>query len=445
MAPAGDVVDLKEFLPTEEIPLERFHEVRREIHCHVDLRTRAEEVLFDFGALARKFSSENKAEIRKGVGRWLLGQVEQAIPILEQARMSKEKSYFLGLCYLDTGRTDDALAQLKEAYDADTADPLISGAYCEAKIRAGKYEEAEAHVERLLKKEATAEAHYLKALLADVQGGHDQASAGYEKALEVEPAHARSLFRLAYIMDMAGEDARALELYEQLRKLRPMHLNTVMNLGVFYEDRGEFERAAQCYQSVLDYFPNHARAQLYLRDARASMTMFYDEDAAKREAKLMQVLNQPVAEISFSPRVRGALQKLGVNSIGEIVSRSEEDLLGIPNFGRTSLRELKEFLSSKGLSLASGGAPGGLVEEGGAEEPVTATTTASVEVLKKNLGDFEWSGRIRKVFEKLNLVSVGDLLSKTEQDLLKSKNLGQTSIKEIRKKLGQLGLGMNAE
>ena len=40
---------------------------------------------------------------------------------------------------------------------------------------------------------------------------------------------------------------------------------------------------------------------------------------------------------------------------------------------------------------------------------------------------------------------MGDLLSKTEKDLLKSKNLGVTSIKEIRKKLGQLGVQMKLE
>jgi len=45
----------------------------------------------------------------------------------------------------------------------------------------------------------------------------------------------------------------------------------------------------------------------------------------------------------------------------------------------------------------------------------------------------------------MSLVTVGDLLKRTEKDLLKSKNLGVTSIKEIRKKLGQLGVSMKPE
>jgi len=447
MAAAADTLDVKDALSTEDLSLERLHEMRKEIHCHVDLRDQVQALVADFSAVAKKLSSENKADVRKGTALWLIGRSEDAIGVLKDSRASKEKSYVLGISYLEAGRPTDALEQLKEASSADSSDPLISAAYCEAKIRTGLIEEAEAHVDRMIKKEPTGRGYYLKGLLADVQGFHDAAMNAYEKSLEVEPGYPESLFRLAYIMDLSGDDARALELYEQLRKLRPMHMNTMMNLGIMYEDRGEYERAEQCYQSVIDHFPNHPRAQLYLKDAKASTTMFYDEDAARREAKVLQILGQPVAEISFSPRVRNALQKLGVNSLGDLVQKSEDDLLAIPNFGRTSLRELKEFLSSKGLSLATASGPGGLVAppEPGLVAPEVAAGPVSDETLKKNLSDFEWSGRIRKVFEKLSLVTVGDLLARTEKDLLKSKNLGVTSIKEIRKKLGQLGVQMKPE
>lgn len=448
MAATGEALDLKEVLSTEDLSLERLHELRKELHCHVDLRAQVEALVIDFGPVAKKLSSENKAEVRKGTSFWLIGRSEEAIQILKETRASKEKSYVLGVAYLEAGRPADALEQLKEANSADSSDPLVSAAFCEARIRAGLYEEAEAHVDRLVKKQPTGRSLYLKGLLADLQGYHADAMAAYEKSLEAEPGYPESLFRLAYIMDLSGEDGKAMELYEQLRKLRPTHRNTIMNLGVMYEDRGDYERAEQCYQSVLDYFPGHGRAGLYLKDAEASMTMFYDEDAARREAKVQQILGQPVAEVSFSPRVRNALQKLGVNSLGDLVQKSEEDLLGIPNFGRTSLRELKEFLSSKGLSLATASGPGGLVaapEEAGLEPAAAAAGPVSDEVLKKNLSDFEWSGRIRKVFEKLGVVTVGDLLARTEKDLLKSKNLGVTSIKEIRKKLGQVGVSMKPE
>ena len=45
--------------------------------------------------------------------------------MLESARASREKSYVLGVSYLEANRPQDALASLKEASDADAADPGI--------------------------------------------------------------------------------------------------------------------------------------------------------------------------------------------------------------------------------------------------------------------------------------------------------------------------------
>jgi DNA-directed RNA polymerase alpha subunit len=105
---------------------------------------------------------------------------------------------------------------------------------------------------------------------------------------------------------------------------------------------------------------------------------------------------------------------------------------------------VKEILAARGLSMQAGegGAPAAAPGEAAPAAPGGAS---SEENLKKNLNDYEWSGRIKKVFEKLGLVTVGDLLKVTESDLLKNKNLGMTSIKEIRKRLGQLGLAMREE
>ena len=62
---AAEAIYFKEFITNEDHPLERYHEIRRELHCHVDLRTQLEELLADFDKLVKDFSSENKAEIRR--------------------------------------------------------------------------------------------------------------------------------------------------------------------------------------------------------------------------------------------------------------------------------------------------------------------------------------------------------------------------------------------
>ncbi|MBI2931418.1 MAG: tetratricopeptide repeat protein [Planctomycetes bacterium] len=446
MPTAEETVDLKETFATEDLPIGRIIELRRLVHTSIERRGELERVSEAFPEIAKRLSSENKAETRRATLLWTLGRVEDAVPVLEKARASKEKSYLLGVSYLDIGRPQDALAQLKEAYEADPADGFLGVALAEAYVKTGLVEEAQKLLDRIAKKEPeNADVHYVRGIMADLQGFRDQAIEAYEAAMEREPGHPRSLFRLAYMYDLLGDDHRALELYEQLRKIRPLHVNTMINLGVIYEDRGEFEKAADCFRSVLDYFPNHARARLYFEDAQSSMSMYYDEDAARRQAKLLQLLTQPIGEVQFSQRVRNGLTNLGVNTIGDLVAKTEDDLLEVPNFGKTSLREVRDFLASKGLSLATSKEAAARMAAGAAGGPVPVGGVPPADVESKTLADFEWSGRIRKVLESLDLKTVGDLLKKSETELMEHRNLGITSIKEIRRKLGTLGVAMRAE
>ncbi|MBI4566694.1 MAG: tetratricopeptide repeat protein [Planctomycetes bacterium] len=440
MPKTEETFDVQEIFASEDLSPAKLMELRRLIHCSIDRRTALESLVEGFASVARKLSSENKAETRRATMLWTLGRVEDAIPIFEKTRTSRERAFLLGVSYLDVGKPDLAVPLLKEALEVDSSDACTAAALAEAESRSGHFDSAESHLERQLKKHPDdAALVYVKGLWFDLQGYRDNAIEQYERALELEPGHPPSQFRLAYLFDLRGEEGRAMELYEQLRSTRPVHVNTMINLGLLYEDRSEYEKAEECFRAVLEYFPSHPRARLYLKDAQASLSMFYDEDAARREAKAAQILNQPLTEINFSQRVRNALQKLGLVTLGDLISRSEEELLEIPNFGKTSLREVKEFLTTKGLNLASA------VGEADAAEAAGSEAEPESEVMNKPLSEFEWSGRIRKVFEKLGAVTVADLLQHSEQELLKSKNLGGTSIKEIRQKLGAWGVAMRPE
>ena len=63
------------------------------------------------------------------------------------------------------------------------------------------------------------------------------------------------------------------------------------------------------------------------------------------------VLNKQVGDLELSVRSRKALQRLGVNSVGELATRTEAELLGVKNFGQTSLTEIKQRLTELGLGL----------------------------------------------------------------------------------------------
>jgi len=63
------------------------------------------------------------------------------------------------------------------------------------------------------------------------------------------------------------------------------------------------------------------------------------------------ILNKPISSLELSVRARKALQLLSISTLGELASRTEAELMGVKNFGATSLHEIRERLAQHGLSL----------------------------------------------------------------------------------------------
>ena len=62
-------------------------------------------------------------------------------------------------------------------------------------------------------------------------------------------------------------------------------------------------------------------------------------------------LDLPIEDLDLSERPRNCLKRAQVNSVGELLLKSEDDLLAITNFGQKSLDEVIEKLDERGLSL----------------------------------------------------------------------------------------------
>jgi DNA-directed RNA polymerase subunit alpha len=62
-------------------------------------------------------------------------------------------------------------------------------------------------------------------------------------------------------------------------------------------------------------------------------------------------LDLPIEELDLSERPRNCLKRAQVNSVGELLRKSEDDLLAITNFGQKSLDEVKDKLNERGLAL----------------------------------------------------------------------------------------------
>jgi DNA-directed RNA polymerase subunit alpha len=62
-------------------------------------------------------------------------------------------------------------------------------------------------------------------------------------------------------------------------------------------------------------------------------------------------LLKPVSELELSVRSANCLQNANIKYIYELVSKTEGEMLRTKNFGRKSLNEIKEILTSMGLGL----------------------------------------------------------------------------------------------
>ena len=62
-------------------------------------------------------------------------------------------------------------------------------------------------------------------------------------------------------------------------------------------------------------------------------------------------LDLPIEDLDLSERPRNCLKRAQVNTVGELLLKTEEDLLNITNFGQKSLDEVKQKLDERGLSL----------------------------------------------------------------------------------------------
>jgi DNA-directed RNA polymerase subunit alpha len=89
--------------------------------------------------------------------------------------------------------------------------------------------------------------------------------------------------------------------------------------------------------------------------------------------RLQDLFDRPIEDLAeLSVRSRNSLQKENIQKLGDLVQKTEEDMLGIENFGKKSLKEISDFLEEHGLRFGmklEAGEDGQLffVEEEGAE------------------------------------------------------------------------------
>ncbi len=429
-------------LGSGELVAESFGAIARAAFSSEKQRYELDTIRNTWKKAASSVSAANSAAL-EGYCHFLASDLDKAAAVLDKDKKNPWAVYYLTRVLVAQQQTEKALstveAAMKKFRDFRPLAFLAVDVYCK-----NGWEDQVPAILKALDSEFrdTSELAFYNGLYRERVGEHQEAIERYREAVRVDPENTQAWFRLGFCLDLYGRGDEetldeAISAYENCLNVVPPHTNAVINLGTLYEDRERYHDAIKCYETVLHYYPNHHRARLFLEDARASTRMFYDRDEEKKADRQSQVLRIPVSDFELSVRSRNCLQKMNISTLGDLIMKTEQELLSYKNFGETSLKEIKDMLASKGLRLGQG-----LEQSTGdvsqSRNPLEAT--AEPELLAKPIEELNLSVRSRRCMERLGVKSLRDLINKTEVQLMSAKNFGMTSLNEIKRKLAEYGL-----
>jgi DNA-directed RNA polymerase subunit alpha len=458
--PANAVaIDVRSFLDALSFNADDLVEARTAVRLHRPAWDAARKAAREIGD-----DATGRDALRRATAEYLLSRTEAAARTLQNAGEEPQAILLRARCALERGDPASA-ANLFASLVGSPADG--HNLLLDLATAAALAGDSALSVKAASKLPEGPDQLFAEGIALESDGEYAEARAKYEAALKQDPDHRLSLFHLARRLDTEGKDDRAVELYRHLTNLEPTYVNALVNLALLHEDQGRYGEAQRCYRRVLEADPNHVRARIGFKDVMASQTMYFDEDHERLEDRRAQVLRTSINEFELSVRSRNCLAKMHIETLGDLVQKTENELLAYKNFGETSLQEIKDILAQKGLRLgmtSEDEAPlyttsraeaeaqldalfGQLPRGGDAPSDPLAPSLAGEETSAADptvvpIDALELSIRARRCMDNLGIETVGDLLERSEQDLLASKNFGQTSLNEIRRKLERLGLGL---
>jgi DNA-directed RNA polymerase subunit alpha len=202
--------------------------------------------------------------------------------------------------------------------------------------------------------------------------GHDQrAAACYEIICRNDPTDrrarlyledARSAIDMYYDEDLERKEDR---LNQILRtpitdfelSVRARNCLNKMNIVTLGDLVKQTEQELLSYKNFGETSLNEIKEILASKNLRLGME--HEEAVASIEAAARpratgenaEVLNKPIADLDLSIRARRTVEALGCLTVGDIIQHNDDELLSMPNFGVTSLQELKRKLADMGLKL----------------------------------------------------------------------------------------------
>ncbi|MDA1195245.1 MAG: hypothetical protein O2894_08675, partial [Planctomycetota bacterium] len=337
--------EAQRFLDAVTFNADDLRRAKQAVHGSAEFRREIE------GGLRGESDGSPKADLQRATALYLLSRPDEARLVLGDEQESPQALLLRGLTALETSDPATAAASLMGLVGTDMESPTFLLNLATAAALSGDSAMAQKAAARLTD---GADALYAEGIALESDGEYAEAATKYEECLEKDAKHARALFRLAHHHDTRGNDKKSIEMYARCIQLEPAHVNALQNLALLYEDAQRWGEAENCYRRVLAGDPNNVHARLGLKDVMASQNMFYDEDHERREDRRAQVLRTPISEFELSVRSRNCLSKMNIQTLEDLVRKTEHELLAYKNFGETSLQEIKDILAQKNLRLGMG-------------------------------------------------------------------------------------------
>jgi DNA-directed RNA polymerase subunit alpha len=208
------------------------------------------------------------------------------------------------------------------------------------------------------------------AILYEDNNHYDEAHRCLDAVLRTDPNNVRA--RL-YMKDV--ESARSMHYDEDLdgrgdRRLAVLNVPVTdfelsvrsrnclkkMNIRTLGDLLKTTEQELLSYKNFGETSLSEIKALLAQKGLRLGQAADESKSAVRRAAPAAEnvppeILSKNVADMELSVRSRKALQRLNINTLGELAARTEDELLGCKNFGQTSLNEIKQQLATFNLSL----------------------------------------------------------------------------------------------
>jgi DNA-directed RNA polymerase subunit alpha len=209
------------------------------------------------------------------------------------------------------------------------------------------------------------------AILYEDNNHYDEAHRCLDAVLRTDPNHGRArLFMkdvesarsMYYDDDERRGDKRNLVLEIPITdfelSVRSRNCLKKMNIRSLGDLLKTTEQELLSYKNFGETSLNEIKALLAQKGLRLGQAADGDKGAAPLAARAPvadnvppEVMGKSVADLELSVRSRKALQRLNINTLADLASRTEAELLGCKNFGQTSLNEIKQQMTSFGMGL----------------------------------------------------------------------------------------------